>query len=131
MTLDTQGNSMALGFGVVQTYDQSDPDSGNRLEISQTLNGSVVPLAATNALLEFFTPTLGQWAHIVIGMAPYQSLSTGQAVWYIYVNGAVRAWSTTLLAGATMTPFQGANYPQPFPIVTALLGSTASGRSRG
>jgi hypothetical protein len=123
---DALGNSLGVGFGVQQDYDQNDPDVGNRLELVQSNNASLVPLTGTHGLVEFVSPVAGQWYHIAICMASgSNSLASGLATWYIYVNGLPRALANAMSPNATLTALQGANLPQHVPRPTQQLGGWA------
>ena len=125
---DANADSLSVGFGVHQDYDTNDPDVPNRLELVNANNASAtgVPLSATFGLVEFISPVPGQWYHIALCLASgSNSLGSGLATWYIYVNGLPRALADALSPNATLTALQGANLPQPVTRTVQQLGGWA------
>ena len=95
------------------TFDAGDVDVGNRL-IATQYEGSaaLVPSNASFGHIEFLAPVANTWYHIVWTFQPYPSATSGTAVWCLYVNGQLLNWAQQLVPSSTLTPIQGANYPQ-------------------
>jgi Concanavalin A-like lectin/glucanases superfamily len=114
------GNNLALSFYGSDAGD----DSAYKLMVEQYMNTTAVP-NANHGIVEFLQATTNTWYHIVIGMQPAGSLTSGQANWFIYVNGQPVAYASALLANATLTVIQGANYPLLVPRPISTLGKSA------
>ena len=108
------------------TYDSGDVDSGNRLEANNVNAASTgVPTNATSGHIEFFAPSNQTWYHMVWTLAPYPSQASGTARWSLYVNGQLLNWASQLVPSSTLTPIQGANYPQASNRTIANLGKNS------
>ena len=120
---DAANSYMTMVWG--NAYDSGDADVGNRLEAHNVNAASTgVPVAATAGAIEFFTPNNQTWYHMVWTLAPSPNQASGTALWSLYINGQLQSWASQLVSSpaATLTPIQGANYPQASNRTIALLG---------
>ena len=115
------GDNFALEFSPSGNYDAGD-DAGWKLEFTQSDNVTAVP-KTPQGQVEFLHPQPGQWYHVVIGMQPVGSATSGAANWYVYVNGQLLAYAAGLQPGTTLTSVQGANYPLAVARPTSVLGT--------
>ena len=124
---DLVGSYMTMTYG--NAYDAGDVDVGNRLEATLVNNAVAgLPAAAGAGHIEFFAPTNGTWYHLAWTL----SLSTtlpGNSVWSIYVNGQLLNYANALVANSTLTPIQGANYPQASNRTIANIGADSFGNT--
>ena len=84
-------------------------DTGRLLLQQYSSNAQLV-----NGQVELFSPQNGSWYHIVVGMQAVGSGATGgagPANWFVYLNGQPLAYANAIVAGATLTAVQSANYP--------------------
>ena len=107
------------------TWDGNDNNENGRMEgLAVQQLSSPPPTTLYNfAAVPVVKPTLGQWYHIALVMQAV-NVSAASATWFVYVNGALLPYSTSLQSGATLTAFQGANLPLP-----VVRGQSYIGRS--
>jgi hypothetical protein len=105
------------------TYDTGDVDTGNRLQaVIANAASTGLPTAATGGHIEFFAPQNQTWYHMVWTVQPYPNTASGTALWSFYVNGQLLNYSYALVPSSTLTPIQGAAYPQATQRIIANLG---------
>ena len=110
-----------------RTFDTGEADVGNRLEANNVNDASTgVPTAATSGHIEFFVPNNQTWYHMVWTLAPYPNPASGTALWSLYINGQLLNYASRLVPSSTLTPIQGANYPQMSNRTVANLGKDSS-----
>ena len=122
---DAIGSWQTIVWG--NTYDAGLEDSNNRLEAVLTNNAATgVPTAAGTGHIEFFAPNPNTWYHLAWTVAPYPSAAAGTARWSLYVNGVLLNYANALVPNSTLTPIQGAAYPQASIRTIATLGKDTS-----
>ena len=118
---DAIGSYLTVVWG--NTYDTGDVDVGNRLQaVDVNAATTGLPSAASSGHIEFFPPLNQTWYHMVWSLAPSPSLTAGTGVWSIYINGQLLNYANALVPSSTLTPIQGANFPQASTRTIANLG---------
>ncbi len=109
------------------TWDGNENNENGRMEglaVQQLSNVSQTPYSF--GAVPIIKPVLGQWYHIALVMQAV-NVAAASATWYVYLNGALLPYSTSLQSGATLTAFQGANLPLPVNRPQSYIGKSDYG----
>ena len=121
------GDNWSLMWSQAGNYDIGAVDSGYKLEVENFNNQNTVGAMSAFGKQEFAHPTPGAWYHIVVGMQPVGSATSGAGNWYIYVNGVQQQWANYFAPNASLAPIEGANYPLAVARSWMRLGSDSAG----
>ena len=123
-------NTTALGYTTLNdltiTWDGNDNNENGLLE-----GLAVQQLSAPTTVYDFgvvpiLKPKIGQWYHIALVMQAV-NVSAASATWFVYLNGQLLPYSTSLQSGASLTAFQGANLPLPVSRPQSYIGKSDYG----